>query len=508
MIIPEMLNVRVDNRLRFQAGDVPEWVVERLKEAFTHNNPEYQSKQAMGFYVGRVPRFIETWKLRAGEMSLPRGGAKRFRALLDEAGVAPRYEMRMSDGAPASFPAHRITLEPFQQRVVDGVLSRHNCLVQCSTGSGKTTMGINLISRLQRTTIVMLWTGALLKQWQDRIVAELGMSRRDVGIIGGGAYDPKPLTLAMQQTVYSMLKRGDQRVAELFSYFGLFIADEVQRWGADSLIACTEPFSARYRVGMSADASRHDRREFLIYDVFGGVATEVSTEQLVADGVVLDVAVRVVLTDFEADWYREEFLEDGSPNPHYQDFNALLDAMCADPERNAVVLDLIERGVKDGSVLVFSHRVEHCRLLDSLCLTRNIQSGLMIGGLAESRTFKDTKERLTDGRAKVGIGTYGAIGQGIDVPAVSRGVVATPVNNNRQKFGQARGRMARANRAGSADAELWYALDHKVFGLKPLRNLASWNKVVTVWVDGRWVDAREYLANARREASLFGDQQA
>jgi superfamily II DNA or RNA helicase len=500
----DKLAVRVDNRLRFQAADVPSWLLERLKDTFTHTNPKYAAQQAMGYYVGNLPRFIQTWEVRSGEVSLPRGGNKRFRELLVEADLTPSYDVRVSDGEPCGFPSHRITLEPFQQRVVDGVTARHNCLVQCATGSGKTTIAINLISRLQRTTIVMLWTGALLKQWQDRVVTELGMDKADVGVIGGGKFEPRPLTLAMQQTVHSMLKRGDQRLAPLFSYFGVFIADEVQRWGADSLIACTEPFSARYRVGLSADPTRHDHREFLIYDVFGDVATEVSTEQLVEDGVVLDVAVRVVLTDFRADWYREEFLEDGSRNPRYQDFNALLDAMCGDPARNAVVLGVIERGVKDGSVLVFSHRVEHCRQLDSLCVSRNIQSGLMIGGMAESRTFRDTKERLTDGRVRVGIGTYGAIGQGIDVPAVSRGVIATPVNNNRQKFGQARGRMARANRAGSIDAELWYALDHHVFGLRPLRNLMAWNKSVTVWDGGRWVDAKDYMANARREASLFG----
>jgi len=500
-----MTTVRVDNRLRFTAADVPEWMLERLKEQFTHSNPKYAAQQAMGYYVGNIPRFIQTWKLRGGEMSIPRGGAKRLRALLDEAGVECRYDVRVSDGTHAVFPSHKVVLEPFQERVVKGVLERQNCIVQSSTGSGKTCMGINLITKLQRTSLVMVWNGATLKQWHDRIVTELGMEKCDVGVIGAGKFQVRPLTLAMQQTIYSMLKRGDMRLGELFSYYGLFIADELQRWGADSMVACTEPFTARYRVGMSADFTRHDHREFLIRDVFGEVAVEVSTDELVEQGVVLDVTVRVVPSDFEADWYREEFLEDGTVNPRFQNFNALLDVMCSDQTRNRLLIEVIGEGSKAGGVLVFSHRVDHCQYLDNQCIAANIQSGLMIGGIQWSHAFDETKNGLMSRKLKVGIGTYGAIGQAIDVPAVSRGVVATPVNNNRQMFGQVRGRMCRANRAGSVDAELYYIWDRRVFGLKTLRNLMQWNKRVLVRDSDGWINARDYLARERAASSLFTD---
>ena len=36
MIIPEMLNVRVDNRLRFQAGDVPEWLQKHKRRPYIY----------------------------------------------------------------------------------------------------------------------------------------------------------------------------------------------------------------------------------------------------------------------------------------------------------------------------------------------------------------------------------------------------------------------------------------------------------------------------------------
>lgn len=499
-----MVTILVDNRLRFSLDEVPEWVVERLKDAFTHRNPAYDKAESMGYWVGKMKRFIVTWEIEGDEMSLPRGGTGRLRELLTEAELEYRFQVRVSDGHPAVFPAHKLTLEPFQQRVVDGVVGRQNCIVKSSTGSGKTCMGINLISRLQRTTIVMLWTGALLKQWMDRLVIELGMDRRDIGVVGLGKFSIKPLTLAMQQTVYSLIKAKDPRVDELFDYFGLYIGDELQRWGSDTLMACTDPFRARYRVGMSADFTRHDHREFLIHDEFGQVAVAVDQDELIEQGVILDVTIRVVMSDFEADWYREEYREDGSRNPSYLNFGQLLDVMCSDDARNALIQETIGTVVQEGGVMVFCHRVEHCQTIDQLCVAKGIQSGLMIGGATWSHVFDATKDGLMSRRLKVGIGTFGAIGQAIDVPAVSRGVVATPVNNNRQMFGQVRGRMCRANRAGSADAELWYILDRKVFGMKPLRNLIAWNNNVLVRDErGNWIKGAEYLSRLKRQPGIL-----
>lgn len=493
-----MIRIVVDSRLRLRTDDVPEWVVERLKDAFTHRNPAYDKAKSMGYWVGNMQRFIQAWRMEGAVLSLPRGGSRVLKELLREGGVEFKFDVQVSDGCAVDYPDHRIVLEPFQREVVEAVMKRQNCIVESGTGSGKTTMAINLISKLGRSTIVMLWSGSLLKQWMERLVDELGMCPSDIGVIGLGKFDVKPLTLAMQQTFHSMIKRGDERLDFLYRYFGVYVGDELQRWGCDSMQACTDPFRAKYRVGLSADYTRNDHKEFLIRDLFGSVAMKVEQEELVRQGVVLDVGVRVVVSRFAAPWYRREFLDNGKPNPDHLNFKRLLDEMTRNEERNRLILDVVEEASKVGGVMVFSHRVEHCQVLDQGCVARGIQSGLMIGTSEWSHAFDVTKSGLKSGRLRVGVGTFESIGQAIDVPAVSRGVMATPVNNNRQRFGQVRGRMCRANRAGSSDAELWYVYDPEVFGLAPIRNLIRWNNDVKVRVGGRWVSGASYLKESKR----------
>ena len=507
----ESLRVVVDNRLRFDAADVPAWVLDALKDQFTHLNPEYGKLQALGYWTGKVPRFYQSWQLRGGEFSIPRGGAPKLRALLEEAGTHFHYDVRVCDGTPCSFPSHRFPdgamLSPFQQDAIQQVIAKQNCIVRSPTGSGKTSIAIALIAALGRTSLVMVWTGALLKQWVERIEQELRIPRRDIGVIGlGRKFALKPITVAMQQTVYSIFQKGGVEAQQLISYPGVFVADELQRFAARTFIGAVDPFRCRYRVGFSADETRHDNKEFLIYDEFGAVAIDIERDKLVDMGFILDVDVRVVPTEFAADWYHEEFLEDGSPNPNLHNFRVLLDQMCADKARNAIVADVVERAATEGGVMVFSHRVEHCQGIDVECTRRRVQSGLMLGGAEWSHAFDETKDGLKSGRLRVGIGTFQAIGQAIDVPAVSRGVMATPVTNNRQMFGQVRGRMCRANRAGSTNAVLYYLWDRKVFGLKVLRNLTQWNTNVSVLDGGdNWVEAKAYVEREQRAARMFAD---
>jgi hypothetical protein len=108
-----------------------------------------------------------------------------------------------------------------------------------------------------------------------------------------------------------------------------------------------------------------------------------------------------------------------------------------------------------------------------------------------------TKSRLTSGEVQVGVGTFKAIGTGIDMPAVERVAAATPVAANRQFFNQVRGRACRSSK-GKKPPRMTYFWDERVFGLKHLQNIVQWNRTVSVRHAGGWVEGREYL-RARRK---------
>lgn len=225
---------------------------------------------------------------------------------------------------------------------------------------------------------------------------------------------------------------------------GVYVAGGVlvhncQRTAARTFLEVLDAFPAKYRIGISADERRADGKEFLTYDLFGAVAHEVSQDDLIADGSVLDVECRMVPTAFRADWYVAQ-RDRGVP----PDFNRLLDEMQADAERNALVCALVEQEVAAGQqVLVLSHRVEHSQRLDAACTVRGIASDAMLGGDEWRERFEQAKAGIVSGATRVACGTIQAVGTGIDLPALGRGVLATPIGSNRQLYGQIRGRLSR-----------------------------------------------------------------
>jgi superfamily II DNA or RNA helicase len=332
-----------------------------------------------------------------------------------------------------------------------------------------------------------------------RLDKELGLAKRDVGLIRGKTFRIEPVTMAMQQTLW---KLPDDAWREINRVFGVVVCDEVQRFAARTFLQCVDRFAARYRVGISADETRKDKKEFLTYDVFGGVAASVTQDRLVEAGLVHEVAVRVLPTDFRADWYVEhrERWRDKEDDEVEQppDYKRLLDEIEVDDDRNQLAMDwaLTEAGLA-RNVLVFSQRREHCRRLNVRAVEAGYGGGLLLGGddpndVAE---FARVVARVDAGEQRVACGTVQAIGQGHDWPSIHRGVVATPVAN-KQSWGQVRGRICRTT-DGKKDAAVYYLWDRHVFGDVPLRNLKRWNKDVSVNDGKRWVDVGDYLKGGK-----------
>lgn len=248
------------------------------------------------------------------------------------------------------------------------------------------------------------------------------------------------------------------------------LVDEVQETAAATFQGVIDRFPARYRIGVSADETRKDHKEFLVYDQFGPVIYEQPRAKLEREGFILPVDVVMVPSDFRADWYANA--EHGE-----RDWNALLDELTTDERRNALIVSLVRdvicaRG--ETPAVAFSHRVEHARsLADEHIFAAGVKCGLLLGQDENHERFEEDREALLDGALPVCTGTYSAIGTGIDMPAVAAGVMVTPIGNNRQFFGQVRGRICRASE-GKDSATLYVVWDKHVFP-RMKDDFAKWN---------------------------------
>jgi superfamily II DNA or RNA helicase len=473
-----VIQIQVDNRLRFPSGSISEAVKQELRNLFTHKNNKHAKLKTMGFWPGNEPEFIRTFEdSDDGDFSLPRGGTNRVREVLREHQLPFAFRDVSYEGPLVDIPDHKLKLYPYQEEAMNACIARRNCLLQSPTGSGKTTIAIATIAALKRRSIVVVWNSGLAKQWIERLQTELGLKKSQIGTIMGGKVNVQDVTVAMQQTLF----KRDLVALGLDRYFGLFIADEVQRWSARTFRESTEPFHSKWRLGVSADYTRHDKQEGLTQDIFGQVAYEIDSASLADQGVIHDVEIRVVETSFDAPWYKYD-----------KDFTRLTNELGDDQIRTGLTVKLAEQCVADGgSVLVFCHRVNHCRKLET-ALAETIPNELMLGGVDYAARFEQAVKGLRAGTIRVGIGTIQAIGQGIDIPAVNFGIVASPITSNRQQFQQVIGRICRKAQ-GKSEAVVYYLWDKAVYGLDTLYKLRSWNRRVLVLQGDRWVPCDDYI---------------
>jgi hypothetical protein len=366
--------------------------------------------------------------------------------------------------------------------------------------SGKTNLALLAAYQINRPMLAIVDSGGLRDQWVERAVTKLGVPANRIGIIGDGQFSLATITIAMQQTLSKLVSA---KPAWLRS-FGFVVADECQGAASRTLYACIDAMPAKYRLGISAHEQRQDRKQFLIYDLFGDVGAEVTPEEAIEAGKIHDVQVRIVKTQFDASWYRA-VVRSGNRWRIQAAHHRLLRDMSNNGVRNDLIVSLCldEVEYKHSRVIVLCDRIEHCeKLVGMMRGLRGLRVGLLLGGKPCKAEFDRTVRGLKSGEIDVAVGTFKATGKGIDIPDVDAVVAATPIANNESLFLQARGRACRV--AEGKDGARFYALWDAYQGKKAIENLIRWSKgnvVVSRGIDGN-VDAREFL-NELRSANRF-----
>lgn len=481
-----VITVIVDSRLRVQGA--PPAVLRDLKSAFTHDNPDFHKARKAGYSVWGKDSKIRTWieNAEGTELALPRGGTARLREVAKEHGQQIRFVDRRRRLPEVEWPKLRIELRDYQIAAARAAHAAEQGLVRAPTGGGKTIAVFGLLGMVKQPALVIMRDSNLLTQWKENAVKLMGLSPKEIGVLKGGEkmrIGPR-LTLALQQTLYS----GRVPPEEVTAAFGIVVVDEVHLCAAATFQTVIDRFDAAYRVGVSADETRKDRKEFLIYDQFGQVVYSIERDELERRKVIHPVAVKMIPTSFTADWYRDA-------GPGERDFNRLMQEMTSDEQRQSELVALIEGVLEAGETpcFVFSNRREHAReLADVVLFQRGIKAGLMIGDDEHRERFEEDKARLLAGTLPIAVGTFQAIGTGLDVPNVTAGIVATPIGKNKQFFGQVRGRICRTAEAhGKNHAVLYVMWDRAVFPDMP-KLMSGWNGGNTTVLrdDGSWTPVK------------------
>jgi superfamily II DNA or RNA helicase len=258
--MPKLLTVTRVNQIYFEKAQLPQALANRLIRLAAFQNPEFYKAQAMRMSVWDKPRVIGNAENYPQHIALPRGCLDAALDLLRDNGIACDLRDERFKGEPinASFVG---TLRLDQEAAVAGML-HHDIGVLCApTAFGKTVTAAAMIARRGVNTLVLVHRTELLKQWQERLQAFLGVGKGVVGTIGGGKTKPTgKIDIAVMQSVS---RQGE--VSPLVENYGQVIVDECHHVGAVSFDAILKRAKAKYVLGLTATPIRRDGQQPIIF---------------------------------------------------------------------------------------------------------------------------------------------------------------------------------------------------------------------------------------------------
>ena len=136
-------------------------------------------------------------------------------------------------------------------------------VVVLPTGAGKTAVAVRAVELLGRSTLVVVPTLALLKQWYS-VLSDAFAGSVEVGLLGGGYHEISPLTVTTYDSAYIHAERYGDR-------FAFVVYDEVHHLPAEKNRIIPKMLLAPYSLGLTATPERPDDGHALLPDLVGGI---------------------------------------------------------------------------------------------------------------------------------------------------------------------------------------------------------------------------------------------
>lgn len=268
-----------------------------------------------------------------------------------------------------------------------------------------------MIARRGVNTLVLVHRTELLKQWQERLQAFLGVGKGIVGTIGGGKAKPTgKIDIAVMQSVS---RQGE--VNPLVESYGQVIVDECQHVGAISFDAILKRTKARFLLGLTATPIRRDGLQPIIFMQCGPIRYTAAKPA----GAPHDLEVVP----------RSRFTRIDLPtNTGIQD---VFRHLANDPARTeaiaAEVKDAYEQGRK---VLVLTERTEHLDALRAALGDLTPAPFVLHGRMSRKQRTAVVADMdgLPPDAPRVLLATGKLVGEGFDHPPLDTLVLAMPVS--------------------------------------------------------------------------------
>lgn len=358
---------------RLKVKDLPKNVLAEIHQScsFKIDGAEHSERFKAGMWDGYKRLFNRSTGI------FPMGLWWRIQQILDKNNILyDILEKPQEVSSEFSLCTDNIEARDYQEKAKEKAVEAKRCILQVATGGGKTVIATLIMAELGIPTLFMVHTKDLLYQSKHSFEEILGV---EIGQIGDGVIDIRPITVATIQTISRALgtsisyeedtvkekeikldKKTINKITECLNNTKLVIWDEVHRIACDMAFNVNEAIKhAPYRIGLSASPWRDDNADIMIEASMGHVAYKISASDLIDRKYLVQPIIKMITipTDYILDnrTYDQVYKQDIVENE----------------KRNNIIVDQVEKFMEMGiPTLILVKQIKHGKILQKLIKER------------------------------------------------------------------------------------------------------------------------------------------
>lgn len=408
--LPKYIDIVLYDRIYISKKKLHPFIKKKLIGITVFHNPEYYLARNLRKSVQDIPMWIQCFEEDSDYLMLPVGVESTLMEICQNYNIQINVIDKRFSGKVIDVAFHG-DLREKQFKAVEELLAVPNGILHANTAFGKTVTAIALIAERKVNTLIIVDRVSLLNQWCERLSVFLNISKKEIGVIGGGKKNPTGIIdVAVSQSLYR-----DNKVSELVKGYGQIICDECHHVSAVGFEQIMKNSPAKYKYGLTATLKRKDGKERIVLMQLGPVRykdlSKVSSE-LMHKVLVQETGIS----------------SDDLSNEHTT--NELYDCLYINAIRNMqIVMDIRNCLDENRYPIVLTERKEHIDLLEKE-LSPYVKVYKLHGGLKkkEREGIMDELQNISDDVRRVIIATSKYVGEGFDYPILDTLFLTLPIS--------------------------------------------------------------------------------
>lgn len=393
-----ILEITINNQIILKKEQLSPQLIYFLREQLNFFNTEYLIKKKIGVSTYQTEKFFKLIQEEIDAILIPRGFVNKLVSFCQENEI-PYVIVNKRKKLPAIKFKSKINLYDYQKAVTDEICDIDSGVIVAPSGSGKTIIGLELVTRKSQPALILVHRKQLMDQWVERIQSFLGIPKAHIGRISGIKKSVgKQITVAMIQSLIKM-----ENVNEIANQFGIVIVDECHHIPAKTFRELICKFNPFYLYGLTATPKRKYNDEKLIYYYIGDIIATVDQIYKKEEVPVnTQIKINIKETDLSVpfDYQTDEF-------------ETVSKILIFDSTRNQLITNDILAEAKNGRIiLVLTERKEHVEVLYQYL--KNQAEIITLTGEDSTSKRVVKMDQIKAGHFQILVATGQLLGEGMD----------------------------------------------------------------------------------------------